>query len=67
MNKVAVALALVGILSVGTALPAVSGERPERSAVVTGTSARVRIVDFAFRPRRIEIPRGTRVTWKNRG
>ncbi|HEU4356693.1 MAG TPA: cupredoxin domain-containing protein [Actinomycetota bacterium] len=67
MNKVAVALALVGILSVGTALPAVSGERPERSAVVTGTTTRVRIVDFAFRPRRIEIPRGTRVAWKNRG
>lgn len=67
MNKIAVALALAGILSVGVAVPAVSGERPERSEVVTGTAARVRIVDFAFRPRRIEVTRGTRVTWKNRG
>jgi plastocyanin len=67
MNRIAVALALAGILSVGIAVPALSGERPERSGMVTGTAERVRIVDFAFRPRRIEVPRGTRVTWKNRG
>ena len=31
------------------------------------TANRVKIVDFAFRPRAITVPRGTRVTWVNRG
>jgi plastocyanin len=31
------------------------------------TANRVKIVDFAFRPRAITVPRGTRVTWANRG
>ena len=31
------------------------------------TTNRVKIVDFAFRPRAITVPRGTRVTWVNRG
>jgi hypothetical protein len=30
-------------------------------------TARVKIVDFRFRPRRIEVSRGTRVSWRNRG
>jgi plastocyanin len=33
----------------------------------TTTVERVRIVDFAFRPRRLQISRGTRVRWVNRG
>ena len=28
---------------------------------------RVKIVDFSFKPRRVEIPQGTKVTWVNRG
>lgn len=35
--------------------------------VARATTERVRIVDFAFRPRRLEVPKGTRVRWVNRG
>jgi plastocyanin len=66
MNRFGIALALVGILSAGT-VPAASDEPHERAEAVTGTAARVKIVDFRFRPRRIEVSRGTRVTWRNRG
>lgn len=45
--------------------PVRSGREPR--AVALASVERVRIVDFAFRPRRLEIPRGTRVRWVNRG
>ena len=30
-------------------------------------STKVRIVDFGFKPKRIEIPQGSRVVWLNKG
>ncbi len=37
------------------------------AAPVSAARTRVKIVDFAFRPKRVEIPQGTRVLWVNRG
>ena len=56
-----VALALVVLA------PAVGAH--ERAAETSGATqvARVRIIDFAFRPRNITIARGTVVRWVNRG
>jgi plastocyanin len=34
---------------------------------VSAARTRVKIVDFAFRPKRVEIPQGTTVKWTNRG
>jgi plastocyanin len=34
---------------------------------VSAARTRVKIVDFAFRPKRVEIPQGTAVKWTNRG
>jgi plastocyanin len=69
MRRTAVALALAGLLGAGIALPASSDDRTDRpdGNGPLGTIERVRIVDFAFRPRRIEISRGTRVRWVNAG
>jgi len=67
MWKTAVTLALTGLLAVGSTAIASSDDRADRPDAngPRGTIERVRIVDFAFRPRRIEIPRGTRVRWAN--
>ena len=56
-----VALALVVLA------PAVGAH--ERGAGTSGATqvARVRIIDFAFRPRNLTIDRGTVVRWVNRG
>ena len=56
-----VALALVVLA------PAVGAH--ERGAATSGATqvARVRIIDFAFRPRSLTIARGTVVRWVNRG
>ena len=51
---------LIGALAVSMA--AVLGGGPASAA-----RNRVRIVDDAYQPKRIEIAQGTRVTWVNRG
>jgi plastocyanin len=59
-------LVLTSGLGQGTA-PART-DAPSRTAGPRGTTReRVRIVDFAFRPRTLQISRGTRVRWVNRG
>lgn len=62
---------LAVVLAIVLVLPAVAAA--DRTAA-TGHAAsaavaveRVRIVDFAFRPRRVTVERGTRVRWVNRG
>lgn len=52
---------LAGALALS--LAAVMGGATPASAART----RVKIVDFAFEPKRKAIPQGTRVTWKNTG
>ncbi len=69
MRKTAGTLVLVGLLVAALVIPASAGDRGHRSDahVARGTVERVRIVNFAFSPRRIEISRGTRVRWANAG
>lgn len=57
MNKriLSGALALTLAATLGVAQPA------------SAARTRVKIVDFAFQPKRKAIPQGTRVIWKNRG
>jgi len=70
-----VVAALATALALAVALQAVpSGAAPRREpgpgtprVVALASVERVRIVDFAFRPRRLEVPKGTRVRWVNRG
>jgi plastocyanin len=66
----AVALLLVVALigaSDAVATQASTATRGARLATPRATANRVKIVDFAFRPRAITVPRGTRVKWVNRG
>ena len=37
------------------------------AAPANAARTRVKIVDFGFKPKRVEIPQGTRVLWVNRG
>jgi plastocyanin len=56
------------VLSTGSAVAAPRGTRASRHPLATtATTARVRIVDFAFRPKAITVSKGTRVRWVNRG
>jgi plastocyanin len=68
-DHLAAALLVLGLLlSNGTAAAAPRATRANgRPLTTTGTTARVRIIDFAFRPRTITVSRGTRVRWVNRG
>lgn len=61
-----VVLALLGAND-AVATQASSATRAGRPASPRATANRVKILDFAFRPRTITVPRGTRVTWVNRG
>lgn len=65
----AVALALAVALAPvrAAAVPRREPRPPAPQAIALASVERVRIVDFAFRPRRLEIPKGTRVRWVNRG
>ena len=69
MRRRAATLALVGLLAAGIAVPASAGDRTDRPDAngARGTVERVKIVDFRFRPGTIEVARGTRVRWINRG
>ena len=59
-------LAAVGPAAVGPASADDRGGRPDANGTRT-TVVRVRIIDFAFRPGRIEVARGSRVRWTNAG
>ncbi|HEX9122227.1 MAG TPA: plastocyanin/azurin family copper-binding protein [Actinomycetota bacterium] len=48
--------------AVGTA-----GHSGPIAATVAATAQRVRIVDFAFKPKTVTVPKGTRVRWLNKG
>ncbi len=66
--KVASLVLAVGLLLGSFAGPAAAGPgRHSRSEAVGLATAKVRIVDFAFKPRTIEISRGTTVKWTNAG
>ena len=69
MRNRAATLALVALLTAGTAVPALSDDRADRPDAngARGTVERVRILDFRFRPGTVEVVRGTRVKWINRG
>lgn len=64
-------VAVVLALGTGAPPPALGAARNRADAparrVELASAERVRIVDFAFRPSRLEIPKGTRVRWVNRG
>jgi plastocyanin len=61
-----VALLLVGALQVpSSALD--RGARSSGHSALAVTTARVKIVDFAFRPGTLTIAKGTRVRWTNKG
>lgn len=62
-------LAIVVLLVVSALGPASAGDRTDRPDAngARGTVERVKIVDFRFRPGTIEVARGTRVRWINRG
>jgi len=69
MRKAAGTLALVAVLFAAFVIPASArdrGDRPDANGART-TVERVRIVDFAFRPRVLDVSRGTRVRWTNTG
>lgn len=52
---------LVGALALSLAV-VLTGTTP-----VSAARTRVKIVDFAFKPKKVEIPQGTSVKWKNLG
>lgn len=61
-------VALLGVNDAVATAHASTATRAGRTAMSTrATTSRVKIVDFAFRPRAITVPKGTRVTWVNRG
>lgn len=65
--RIRVAAALVSVLlSILAASPA-NALRPRVDAHRRVTVERVRMVDNAFRPRKVTVSRGTRVRWVNRG
>jgi plastocyanin len=61
-----VAIALVGALGLSS-VASVRVSRSGASALATTSAERVKIVNFAFKPKTIKIAKGTRVKWKNRG
>ena len=69
MRRTAAGLALALLLVCSTALAVQGAERagPGERLHQERAAARVRIVDFRFRPGTLEVTRGTRVRWTNRG
>jgi plastocyanin len=64
-TTIVAAIVLVGSLVVPSAA---SGRSRSNAAALSATSvARVKIVDFAFKPKTITISKGTKVRWTNRG
>jgi plastocyanin len=70
-NAIRVGLVLLLSLSTAVAGEVSGGARPlgrgTAGPLQTGGDPRVRMVDNAFRPRTLNISRGDRVTWVNRG
>jgi plastocyanin len=61
---------LVATLVGSLAVPSMASDRSPRggaSPLAVTSLERVKIVNFAFRPRAITIAKGTRVRWTNRG
>jgi plastocyanin len=73
MRKVSIGLGvtmMVAAVLVGSSVSPVTASvrvAAPGSAVASTSSERVKIVDFAFRPKTIAIAKGTRVRWTNRG
>jgi plastocyanin len=69
MRKTAMLLALVLVVPTLGGSVAAARERDDRHGDRTtlGTVSRARIVDFRFRPATLNVTRGTRVRWVNRG
>jgi len=65
MRRTLARLTLTLLIVSALAAPAAAGPRLERPA--GRASERARIVDFSFRPKRIEVDRRTRVRWLNAG
>jgi plastocyanin len=63
---VLVALVLIGALQ-APSMATGRGARPASPSVSVATSQRVKIVDFAFKPRAVTIAKGTKVVWTNKG
>ena len=61
IRSIVVAVALVVLA------PAVGAHERGGGPSVTTQAVRVRVIDFAFRPRNLTIARGTVVRWVNRG
>jgi plastocyanin len=64
--RLVLVVCLVLVVGPGTLDSAASAGERHASAVVS-TAVRVRIVDNAFKPKVVTVPRGTRVRWVNRG
>ena len=69
MHRIVVKVVFALVLVSAIAVPASAAGRADRSGgtAVARVTQRARIVDFAFRPGRIEVDRGTRVRWTNQG
>jgi plastocyanin len=65
--RATVALLVAGASVALVLLPAAARERSATRPFRGTTTARVRMVDDAFRPRNLTISRGTRVRWVNAG
>ncbi len=69
MRRTGTRLVLALVVVSAIAAPAAAAARTERSdvGIAARTTERVKIVDFAFRPKTLQVERGTRVVWVNRG
>jgi plastocyanin len=73
MRRVLIALGMAIVVtallgSVGaSSIASVRVSRSGASALARTSAERVKIIDFAFKPKTIKIAKGTRVKWKNRG
>lgn len=67
-RSVVVLLLVVLTSGLGEGIAPARTDAPARTAVARATTrARVRIIDFAFKPRTLHVAKGTRVKWVNRG
>lgn len=66
--RVASLVLAAGLLLASFSAPAAARPaQPARVETAAATTAKVKIVDFAFKPRTIDISRGSTVKWTNRG
>ena len=69
MSRHRAAVAFLLLAAASTAVPASAADRDGGAQVQQGqrVTEHVQIVNWAFRPRRLEVERGTRVRWTNDG